>query len=60
MPMQPQEEDNDEQLENEERKQLSSPPMDKGNTQNLVDDKLGFYDSDNEKEYELMPIMREE
>ena len=62
MSMQPQEEDNeeqkdedDEQLETEERKHPPSPPMDEGNTQNLVDDKLCFYDSDDEKEYEPMP-----
>ena len=61
MPIQPQEEDNeeqedDEQPENEERKHPPSPPMDEGNTQNLVDDKLCFYDSDDdEKEYEPMP-----
>ena len=63
MPMQPQEEDNeeqkdqenDEQLENEERKHPPLPPMDEGNTQNLVDDKLCFYDSDNEEEYKPMP-----
>ena len=60
MPMQPQEEDNeeqedDEQLEIEERKHPPSPPMDEGNTQNLVHDKLCFYDSDDEEEYESMP-----
>ena len=35
-------EENDEQLVNEERKDPPSPPMDEGNTQNLVDDKLAF------------------
>ena len=29
--------------------------MDEGNTQNLVNDKLCFYDSDDEEEYQPMP-----
>ena len=57
MSMQPQEEDNeeqedvenDEQLENEERKHPPLPPMDEGNTQDFADDKLCFYNSDDEE-----------
>ena len=30
--------------------------MDEGNTQDFANDKLCFYDSDDEKEYEPMPI----
>ena len=37
------------------RKHPPSPPMDEGNTQDFADDKLCFYDSDDEEEYELMP-----
>ena len=62
MPMHPQEEDNEEQedvqnneqLENEDKKHPPSPPMDEGNTQNLVDDKLCFYNSDDGEEYQPM------
>ena len=63
MPIQPQEEDNeeqeddedDEQLETEERKHPPSPPMDEGNTQDFANDKLCFYDFDDEEEYQPMP-----
>ena len=55
IPVQPQEDDeNDEQLENEERKLPPSPPMDEGNTQDFIDDKLCSYDSDDEEEYQPM------
>ena len=46
-------EENDEQLENEERKHPPSPPMDEGNTQDFADDKLCFYDSKNDEEHGL-------
>ena len=55
-PMQPHEDDeDDEQLENEERKLPPSPPMDEGNLQYIADDKLCFYDSDDDDEYQPMP-----
>ena len=53
MPMKPQE--HDEQLENEERELLPSPPMDEGNLQYSADDKLCFYDSDDDEGYKAMP-----
>ena len=56
MPVQPQEDvENDEQLENEEKELPPSPPMDEGNTQDFANDKLCFYDSDDEEEYQPMP-----
>ena len=51
MPMKPQEDD--EQLENEERELPPSLPMDEGNLQYIIDDKLCFYDSDDDEEYNL-------